>query len=69
MASKEELKAMIVDLKVELMLAKVPHGHCPYAYYHEFSRDPEAECNDCYECKENLVRQAKQRFREEVDNL
>ena len=33
-ATIEELKEMIVDLKMDLVRANIPSGNCPYAYYH-----------------------------------
>lgn len=49
-ATIEELKEMIVDLKVELFKTQVPDSNCPYAYY---NYDKNADCGDisCFQCK------------------
>ena len=33
MASIEELKKIIVDLRMDLVRESIPRGHCPYVYY------------------------------------
>lgn len=64
MAKISELKEMIVELKVDLHMANLPYGTCPYRYFGN-PTNKEADCNEvsCYECKriyfedyENVVR-------------
>lgn len=62
MATVEELKEIIIDLKVSLGKAYVPQGHCPYAYYPEVN----GECRDdgdCSVCKQEFW----QRYRADVE--
>ncbi len=60
MATIEQLKERIIELKVEVARATVPQGHCPYAYYTCIPK--EENCDNCAECKffekyESKVRQ------------
>lgn len=63
-ASVDELKQMIVNLRLDLVKAKIPKGHCPYAYYHiEKSRD---NCEDCTECNAEFFAAMKKKIEAEV---
>lgn len=49
-ASVEELKNIIVDLKMDKVMMSIPKGHCPYAYYsisNPFSSCDDIDCNTC----------------------
>ena len=50
--TKAQLKEVIVDLKMQLVKASVPQGHCPYSYYSV--PNPISDCNsiDCSACHE-----------------
>lgn len=52
MATIEELKEIIIELKVDLAKAKVPNGHCPYAYYPNIKQ--EGDCDDCNKCQRDF---------------
>ena len=51
MAKISELKDMIIALRMSLIRANIPDGHCPYAYYQPSSQQrilcDNIECNDC----------------------
>lgn len=51
MKTNEQLKEVILELRIELIKANIPQGHCPYAYYNEF-KNPLDDCSNCDECKE-----------------
>lgn len=48
--TKAQLKEVIIDLKMQLVEANIPQGHCPYAYYS--IQNPISDCNtvDCSAC-------------------
>lgn len=50
--TKAQLKEVIVDLKMRLVEANVPEGHCPYTYHS--LQNPISDCNsiDCSACHE-----------------
>lgn len=50
MATKEELKQIIVDLKVALAQSRVPQGNCPYAYYSIEKSSPDCNSISCDKC-------------------
>ena len=56
MASVEELKRMIIDLKVDLVRANIPRDNCPYAYY-STSKKSNRDCNglSCRECTRKFL--------------
>ena len=52
MTTIKELKNMIVDLKVQLMISNIPKGHCPYAYSGAVEKpDEDNNCDDCTGCR------------------
>ena len=68
MKTVEELKEIIVDLKVSLAQAQVPRGHCHYAYYPGI----EGECKedgDCDECRREFWQKYRTKVEEWVENL
>lgn len=68
-ATIEELKEMIVDLRVQIVSKNVPQGHCPYAYYNR--ENPISSCNDvgCDECKAIFLEGMRKDIEEEVAQL
>lgn len=68
MAKISELKEMIVELKMDLIRANIPHGHCPYVYY-----DPSVniDCNEveCDECRRIFMENMEKDIRKEVKKL
>ena len=69
MASIEELKEIIVDLKMDLIRGSIPSGNCPYAYYNR--ENPIDSCNDvsCSRCKEIFFDGIRSDIKEEVAGL
>ena len=71
MASVEELKEIIVDLRMSLVRANIPYENCPYAYY-STSKQKDRECCDdisCSECKRMFLEDKENDIREEVRRL
>lgn len=68
-ATIEELKKMIVDLRMDLVRATIPSGHCPYGYYRR--ENPISSCNDvsCNACKEIFLKGMAKDIKEEVAQL
>ena len=68
-ATIEELKEMIVDLRMSLVGANIPGGNCPYAYYHR--DNPISNCNDisCNKCKEIFLDGMRKDIEKEVAEL
>ena len=68
----EELKEIIVNLKLELVEAHIPMGYCPYSYTHyksAFNRD--IDCNEisCNKCRELFMQDIEKEIRKEVENI
>ena len=68
-ATTEELKRIIVDLRVNLVDATIPKGHCPYAYYSSLMKPDNCNDIDCYECHTLFLRKMEEKVKEEVDRL
>lgn len=70
MAKISELKKMIIDLRVALISANIPRGHCPYAYYHNFDSD-EVDCSKevCDVCRSKFLTKFKEEIRKEVRKM
>lgn len=51
MKTTEQLKEIILELRIKLIKANIPKGHCAYAYYNQFE-NPLGNCDDCSKCKE-----------------
>lgn len=66
-----ELKRMIVGLRMDLVKATVPRGHCPYAYYSCSSITKPDNCDDigCNECEALFLRKMEEKIREEVNKF
>lgn len=69
MASISELKRMIVNLKMELVEAQIPKGHCPYTYHTALSRYMKDCTMDCDKCRERFMLTMKNRIEKEVEKL
>ena len=71
MASVEELKEMIIDLRIDLVRANIPNGHCPYAYYSTSKQKNRENCDDidCSECKRKFFKDKENDIRAEVMQL
>lgn len=69
MKTIEELKEIIVDLKVSLAKANIPYGNCPYAYYHNIEQ--EFDCGDigCDQCRRMFFDKYENKVRETVEKL
>ena len=69
-ATVEELKEMIVDLRMTNIAANIPMGNCPYAYY----RVPgmhEVNCieTNCRQCRSDFMDAMRIRVAAEVAEL
>lgn len=71
MASVEELKKMIIDLRMDLVRANIPRGNCPYAYYSTSKQKDRENCDDisCSECERKFLIDKKNDIREEIMQL
>jgi hypothetical protein len=70
MAKISELKEIIVDLRVELHMAQLPYGTCPYRWFGN-PTNKELDCNeiDCNVCKRNYFDDYEAKVRKEVKSL
>ncbi len=68
-ATIEELKDIIIDLKMDLVRESILSGNCPYAYYHR--ENPVGDCGSvsCGECKRNFLEDMKKDIVKEVKAL
>lgn len=67
MATIEQLKEIIIELKVDVARARVPYGHCPYAYFTCVETEEECGDCDCTECKCKFFEKYKSIIRQEVE--
>lgn len=69
MATVEELKEMIVDLRMEIVKAKIPDMDCPYVHFR--SIESPTDCNDisCEKCKDAFFLKIKEKFENEVAQI
>lgn len=67
--TKAQLKEVIVDLKLQVVKASIPQGHCPYAYYS--IQNPISDCNsvDCTTCNNIFYDNMKKHIVEVVDKM
>ena len=64
-----ELKEIIVDLKMDLINAQIPVGHCPYSYYATL-KDGTISCEiGCNKCREIFMNMMECRIRQEVNAI
>jgi hypothetical protein len=71
MATIEELKEMVVDLKVSLALSQI-RDNCPYAYnYIHRDEDEKDDCNSisCSACKRDFENRYTETVRKELDEM
>ncbi len=70
MAKISELKEMIIELKLDLVSANIPYGHCPYAYYNPTTKR-KYDCNeiDCNECRRIFMEDMEKDIRMEIKKL
>lgn len=68
MKTNEQLKEIILELRIKLIKANIPDGHCPYAYYNQFE-NPLNDCDDCYKCKEVFLDKWKKIITEDLKTL
>lgn len=70
MAKISELKEMIVDLRLDLIRARIPYGHCPYAYYQPTTKR-DIDCNEvgCDKCKRIFMEDMENDIRKAVRKL
>lgn len=68
-ATVEELKNIIVDLRMDLVRANMSSGNCPYAYYHR--ENPVEDCNSvsCGKCKRIFLERMRKDVESEVQAL
>ena len=64
-----ELKAIIVKLKMDLIKAQIPKGHCPYTYYTALAKRMKDCTMDCDKCREKFMVAIKKQFEKEVEKL
>lgn len=69
MATIEELKEIIIGLKMELAYASVPKGNCPYAYYPLIKEEHDCCEIDCTECKRRFFEKYKETITKQVQEL
>ena len=64
-----ELKKIIVDLKMDLIKTQIPKGHCPYTYYTALAKRMKDCTMDCDKCRERFMIAMKKRVIKEVEKL
>lgn len=69
MAKISKLKEMIVELKLDLINANIPYGHCPYAYYHPPIKYGDCGEIDCNMCRRRFMEDMERDIRKEVKKL
>lgn len=70
MASVEELKRIIIDLRMNLVRANIPRGNCPYAYYSTTKQKDRGDCDiDCSDCMRKFLGDMRKDITEEVMRL
>lgn len=69
MAKISELKELIVELRLDVIDARIPHGHCPYAYYHPDTKHDDCGDIDCDMCRHRFMEDMETEIRKEVRKL
>ena len=69
MAKISELKEMIVELKLDLINANIPYGHCPYTYYQPSTKHGDCGEIDCDKCRYRFMEDMERDIRKEVRKL
>lgn len=67
-ATIDELKNIIIDLKIDLIKHEIPVGHCPYAYY---NKQNSVGCDDisCQKCRRIFFENIRKDIEAEVETL
>ena len=68
-ATTQELKRIIVDLRMDLVKETAPKGYCPYSYYSSVTQPVNCDYIDCDECRTLFFEKMEENIREEVDRL
>lgn len=68
-ASVQELKDIIVELKMDKIRMSVPQGHCPYAYYSISNPFSSCDDTDCSTCSNVFLENMRKLVTEEVSKL
>ena len=57
------LEEAIVGLKLDLIRARIPYGHCPYAYYQPTTKR-NIDCNEvgCDKCKRIFMENMEKKY-------
>ena len=67
MATIEELKDIIVDLRIKLLKSQIPEENCIWKY---ISTAPGRNCSyECKTCKEKFFINLEKQIREEINRL
>lgn len=71
MATVEELKDIIVDLKMELIRVSIPEICCPYSIYKSIENPLKDPCGeiDCCKCKDTFFYKMKEKIVKEVNEI
>lgn len=69
MAKISELKEMLIESKLDVINATIPHGHCPYAYYHPDIKHDDCGDIDCDRCRYRFMEDMEAEIRKEVKKL
>ena len=69
MATIEELKEIIINLKMDIAYASVPKNHCPDAHYPDFTYDWDCSKMSCEECHRIFFEKYKEKITQEVQAL
>ncbi len=68
MKSNEQLKEIILELRLQIISLNIPKGHCAYAYYNRFE-NPLGDCDDCFKCREVFFNKWREIISEELKEL
>lgn len=69
MTTTNELKEMIVKLKMDLLKVQIPKGTCPYTYYTP-SNGKKIDCTmDCNECWNKFMKAREEIIKNEIRGL
>ena len=70
MKTREELKEIILDLRVLNAKLKVPQGNCPYAYFYIEGESKESHnCDDCSDCEIKFWEKYRNDIKIKVDEM
>ena len=69
MAKISELKEMLIESKLDVINATIPHGHCPHAYYNPPIKHGDCGEIDCDMCRRRFMEDMEMEIRKEVRKL